>query len=87
MIRTLRQRAEDAAQEVQKILGVAPDDHPKEVADAVEQSIIRALVAERDRCAEVARVYHKNDAPKGKELSDKISLVRSVLVSNLSAMR
>lgn len=87
MSKNLRERAEDTAKEIQTIFGVSADDHPKEVADAVEQAIIRALIAERDRCAEVARWCHANDEEKAKEVSSEIAKVRSVIVSNLSAMR
>ena len=87
MSKNLRERAEDAAREVQHILSVSEDDHPKEVADALEHAIIRALIAERDRCAEIARQCHFDDERKAKEVSDQISKVRSVLVANLSALR
>jgi len=87
MSKNLRERAEDAAKEIQTILGVSTDDHPKEVADAVENSIIRALIAERDRCAEVARRCHADNEQKAREVSSEIARVRSVTISNLSAMR
>ena len=87
MSKNLRERAEETASEIQTILGISADDHPKEVADAVESSIIRALIAERDRCADVARKCYEHDARKAKEVADEIAKVRSVIVANLSAMR
>ncbi len=87
MTKNLRERAEIAAKEVQQILGVSEDDHPKEVADAVEHAIIRALIAERERCAAVAHQCHADDEKKGDYVAEEIRKVRSVLISNLSAMR
>ncbi|MCP5085993.1 MAG: hypothetical protein GY952_04190 [Rhodobacteraceae bacterium] len=87
MSKNLRERAEIAAKEVQNILGVSEDDHPKEVADAVEHAIIRALIAERERCATIAHQCCVEDQKKAEYVSDQIRKVRSVLISNLSAMR
>ena len=44
MVKSLRERAEIATKEVQDILGVSEDTHPKEIADALERV---ALVSER----------------------------------------
>jgi hypothetical protein len=87
MTKNLRERAEITARELQEILGVSDDSHSAEVADAIEQSIIKALVDERQRCADVAKKYCAEDADKGSAISDEISRVRSVLITNLSAMR
>ena len=87
MTKNLRERAESTARELQDILGITDDSHSKEVADAIEKSIIKALVDERQRCAEVAKKYCADDADKGSAISDEISRVRSVLITNLSAMR
>jgi predicted Zn-ribbon and HTH transcriptional regulator len=87
MSRNLRERAEDTAQEVQKILGRSNKNHPKEVADAIEHAIINALVEERQRCADVARICCADDAEKAKHVSEEIARVKSVLISNLSSMR
>lgn len=87
MSKNLRERAEETAKEIQSILGMSADDHPKEVADAVESAIIRALIAERDRCAEVARLCYEHDERKAQKVADEIAKVRSVIVANLSAMR
>jgi len=87
MSKNLRERAEITAEEVQDILGVSPGDHSKEVADAVEHAIIRALIEERERCATIAQQCHEGDAQKAERVADEIRKVRSVLISNLSAMR
>ena len=87
MSKNLRERAETTARELQEILGVSDDSHSAEVADAIEKSIIKALIDERNRCATVAKQYCADDADKGNAISDEISRVRSVLITNLSAMR
>lgn len=87
MSKNLRERAEDTAQEVQKILGRSNKNHPKEVADAIETAIINALVEERQRCADVARICCADDVEKAKHVSEEIARVKSVLITNLSSMR
>ena len=87
MSKNLRERAEDTAREVQKILGRSNKNHPKEVADAIEHAIINALVEERQRCADVARICCADDAEKAKHVAEEISRVKSVLITNLSSMR
>ncbi len=87
MSKNLRERAEETANVVQNILGRSNEDHPKEVADAIEKAIIHALVAERNRCADVARICCADDAEKAKHVSEEIARVKSVLISNLSSMR
>ncbi len=87
MSKNLRERAEMAAGEIQDVLGITHETHPKEIADAIEESIIRALVDERQRCADVAKNYLGDDAEKAKRVADEIGRVRSVLITNLSAMR
>ncbi len=87
MTKNLRERAEVTALEVQDILGVSKQDHPKEVADAIEQAIIRALVEERHRCADLAHECCAEDSVKAKIVAEKIRAVKSVLVTNLNSMR
>ncbi|USG62756.1 hypothetical protein NBZ79_07165 [Sneathiella marina] len=87
MSKSLRERAEDTAKEVREILGVSEDDHPTEVADAIEHAIIRALIEERDRCADMIHDHMEEDAQKAKYVSDKVRAVKSVLITNLSSMR
>lgn len=86
MVKNLRERAEDTARELHSILGVSDESHSKEVVDAIETAIIKALVDERQRCADVALNYY-DDKSRGKKLSEEINRVRSVLITNLSAMR
>ena len=87
MTRSLRVRAEIATKEVQDILGVSADTHPKEIADALERTIINALLEERRRCAEVAFRCCENDGKKGQSIADEINRINTALVANLSSMR
>jgi len=87
MAQTLRERADKTTREVQEIFGVSPETHSKEIADAIEQAIIRALVEERQRCADVALKCCSEDMDKAHKISEEIRRVKSVLVSNLSSMR
>lgn len=87
MSKNLRERAEETAQDVLNILGTSDDNHPKEVADAIENAIIKALVGERERCADVAMVCCSDDNDKAKRVADEIRRVRSVLITNLESMR
>ncbi len=87
MAQTLRERAEKTAGEVQDILGITTDDRPREVADAIEMAIIRALIEERQRCAEVAFKCCPEDKDKAHKIAKEVGQVKSVLISNLSSMR
>jgi len=87
MAQTLRERADKTAREIQEIMGVSPETHPKEIAGAIEQAIIRALVEERQRCADVAFKCCSEDKDKAHKIAEEIRRVESVLVTNLSSMR
>ncbi len=87
MTKSLRERAEDAAQEVHKILGVSEEEHPQEVADAIEQTIIKALLEERHRCADVAFQCCEEDKDKAHKVAEEIRRVNTALMANLSALR
>jgi len=87
MTKSLRERAEAATQEVQSILGVSGEDHPKEIADAIEKTIISALLEERHRCADVAMRCCEEDQDKAHKLSEEIRRVNTALAANLGAMR
>ena len=87
MTTSLRERAEAATKEVQELLGVSADTHPKEIADAVERTIIKALLEERRRCAEVASKCFKDDRQKADKVAEEINRINTALVANLSAMR
>ena len=87
MTKSLRERAEQATQELQKIVGLSAEDHPIEITDAIEKTIISALLEERHRCADVAFKSFNEDQVKAKYIADEIRRVNTVLVSNLSSMR
>jgi len=86
-MKSLRERAEETTREVQDALGVSTDTHPKEIADAVERAIIKALLEERKRCAEVAFKCCIEDQDKAHQVSEEIKRVNTVLVANLLSMR
>ena len=87
MTRSLRERAEAATKEVQDILGVSVETHPKEIADALERTIINALLEERKRCAAVASQCLKDDQQKADMVAEEINRINTALVANLSSMR
>lgn len=87
MPKSLRERAETATKEVQNILGVTEDSHTKEVADALERTIINALLEERNRCADVAFQCCEEDQDKAHKIAEEIKRVNTALVANLSSMR
>ena len=87
MATSFKARAEAATKEVQDILGVSADSHPKEVADAIERTIINALLAERKRCADVALKCCGDDLKTGQTIAEEINRINTALVANLSAMR
>ena len=87
MTKSLRDRADEATRKVQKILGVSPEEHPKEVADAIEKTIIKALLEERHRCADVAFKCCEEDMDKAHKIADEIRRINTALVANLSSMR
>ena len=87
MTKSLRERAEEATQDVQKILGVSADEHPQEVADAIERTIIKALLEERHRCADLAFQCCEEDKDKAHKVAEEIRRVNTALMANLSSMR
>ena len=87
MAASLRERADAATKEVQDILGVSADTHPKEIADALERTIINALLEERQRCADVALKCCGDDRKKGQTIVEEINRANAALVANLSALR
>ncbi len=87
MTESLRERAETATKEVQDILGVSADTHPKEIADALERTIINALLEERQRCAAVAFKFCGDDRKKAQSIAEEINRTNTALVANLSSMR
>jgi S-adenosylmethionine synthetase len=85
--KSLKERAEAATKEVQEILGVSAESHPKEIADAVERTIIDALLEERQRCATVASKCCGDDREKGQLIAEEINRTNAALIANLSSMR
>ncbi len=87
MTKNLREHAEAATKEVQDILGVSADTHPKEIAEALERAIINALLEERRRCADVALKYCGDDRATGQTIAEEINRTNAALVANLASMR
>ncbi len=87
MAASLRERAEDATKKVQDILGVSADTQPKEIADALERTIINVILEERRRCSDVASKCLKDDRQKADKVAEEINRTNTALVANLSAMR
>lgn len=87
MAESLRARAELATKEVQKILGVTANTHPKEVADAIERTITNALLEERRRCADVASKCYGEDKDKAHKIAEEVNRINTALIANLSALR
>ena len=87
MTKSLRERAEEATQQVQTILGVSAEEHSQEVADAIEKTIINALLEERHRCADVAFQCCEEDKDKAHKVAEEIRRVNTALMANLSSMR
>ncbi len=87
MTESLRARAEAATKEVQDLLGVSADTHPKEIADAIERTITHALLEERKRCADVASKCYGDDPKKAQMIAEEVNRINTALVANLSSMR
>ena len=87
MAKSLKERAEATTKEVQDILGGTADSHSKEVADALEITITKALLEERRRCADVASNCCDDDRERGDRIAEEINRINTALIANLSAMR
>ena len=85
-VKSLKERAEAAGKEIQEILGVSADTQSKEITDAVENAITKALLVERSRCADVA-LKCIPDHDKANLVSEEIKRVNTALIANLSSMR
>ena len=66
---------------------MSADTYSKEIADAIERTIINALLEERKRCAEVALKCCEDDRKRGQTIAEEINRINTALVANLSAMR
>ena len=87
MTENLKERAETATKEVQDILGLSADSHPKEIADAIERTIINVILEERQRCSDVASKCLKDDQKNEQTIVEEINRTNAALVANLSSMR
>jgi len=86
--KSLRERAEEAKLKVQKILDVSCAGHDEEVIKAIEQTIIEALLEERERCATVAyNQVCEEDRDRAHKVAEEIKRVRNALFANLDSMR
>jgi len=86
--KSLRERAEEAKLKVQKILDVSCAGHDEEVIKAIEQTIIEALLEERERCASVAYDHVcAEDRDRAHKVAEEIKRVRNALFANLDSMR
>ncbi|NQV48322.1 MAG: hypothetical protein HQ504_11140 [Rhodospirillaceae bacterium] len=87
MTKSLRERAEETTAVVQEILGVSSDGISKEVAIAIEQAIIKALLEERNRCADVAFNCCDEDKDKAHKVAEEVRRINTALMANLGSMR
>jgi len=86
--KSLRDRAEDAKQKIQKILDVSCAGHDEEVIKAIEQTIIDALLEERERCAAIAYDHVcVEDRDRAHKVADEIKRIRNALAANLGSLR
>jgi len=86
--KSLRERAEETKLKIQKILDVSCAGHDDEVIKAIEETIIGALLEERERCATVAYDHVcEEDRDRAHKVSEEIKRVRNALAANLDSMR
>lgn len=86
--KSLRERAQETSAKIQQILDIDCADHEQEVVKAIEQAIIDALLAERERCAAVAYTQVcEEDRDRAHKLADEIRRIRNALSANLDSMR
>jgi len=86
--KSLRERAQETTNKIQEILKVDCAEHEQEVVKAVEQAIIDALLAERERCASVAYDHVcAEDRDRAHKVAEEIRRIRNALSVNLESMR
>jgi len=86
--KSLRDRAQQTKDKIQETLDISCSGHDEEVIAAIEQTIIEALLEERERCAVVAfKQCCDEDRDKAHKVADEIKRVRTALVTNLESMR
>ena len=85
---SFRDRAKHAAGVVSGILEVSPnEDQAKEIADAIEQEIIEAVLEEAERCVKVAHDCCSPDLDKAHKIAEGIKRTHTALIANLSSLR
>ena len=83
-----RDRAEHAAGVVSGLLENSPnEEQTKAIADAIEQEIIEAVLAESARCVEVAHSACSPDLDKAHKIAEGIRQTHTALIANLSSLR
>ncbi len=86
--KSLRERAEQTTQKIQKILNLSSVPHEQEIAQAIEAAIIEALLQERERCAAVAYDHVcEEDRDQAHKVAEQIRRVRNALAANLASLR
>ncbi|MBL4693153.1 MAG: hypothetical protein JKY92_07480 [Magnetovibrio sp.] len=86
--KSLRDRAEETKSKIQELLDISCSGHDEEVIKAIEQTIIDALLSERERCAVVAFKHCcEEDRDMAHKVAEDIKRVRTALVTNLESMR
>lgn len=86
--KSLRTRAEETKLKVQEILDISCSGHDEEVIKLIEQTIIDALLEERERCATVAYDHVcAEDRDRAHKVSEEIKRVRDALAANLGSLR
>ncbi len=85
---TLSKRTETLVAEMCAILGATPDEEESgRVRRAVEQAMIDVVLAEQERCANVARTCCTPDRDMAQKITTEMRQTREALIANLSAMR
>ena len=85
---SFRDRAEHATGVISELLDKSPNaDQAKAIADAIEQEIIEAVLAESARCVEVAHKCCSPDLDKAHKISEGIRRTHTALIANLSSLR
>ncbi len=88
MSKNLNIRAHNVTQEIYDILGVRPSGvQGDQVAQAVEQVIVKALKKSAERSTDAATKVFVHDQDMAFKIADKISVANKVLITNLSAFR
>ena len=88
MSKNLNIRAHQTTQEIFDILGVRPTGPQGDnVAQAIEQVIVKALEKSIERSTDAAMEFLSTDRRMGDKVAEEIRLANKALITNLSAMR